>query len=142
MAYICQSCNDNSLIRRFHSKIKCHKCYMKEWRTKNKKHVEEYKKNYRLNNPWQRKGESQLRKKRIKRAFLYKHIEKNDIKQFYQKCPEGYVVDHIVPLLHSEVCGLHVLNNLQYLSETENNIKNNHWDGTEQNQGWKKCLEF
>ena len=47
------------------------------------------------------------------------------IRQFYAGCPKGYEVDHIVPLQGVNVSGLHVLNNLQYLTKSENSSTGN-----------------
>ncbi|MCK4826595.1 HNH endonuclease, partial [bacterium] len=44
---------------------------------------------------------------------------------FYINCPEGMVVDHIIPLQSEYVSGLHHPDNLQYLSLTENSAKQN-----------------
>jgi 5-methylcytosine-specific restriction endonuclease McrA len=46
--------------------------------------------------------------------------EKMLIRDFYNNCPEGYEVDHIVPISKG---GKHCLSNLQYLTPEENRKK-------------------
>lgn len=47
------------------------------------------------------------------------------IEAFYLQCPLGYEVDHVIPLRGEFVSGLHVIDNLQYLTCQENRTKSN-----------------
>ena len=77
---------------------------------------------------------SSLRKRRHKNATpsWLTYRQKQDIKALYlqaitltQITGERYVVDHIVPLINSEVCGLHVPWNLRVITQEENLKKSN-----------------
>ena len=59
----------------------------------------------------------------IERTPKWANLEK--INQIYKNCPEGYHVDHIIPLRGKLVNGLHVENNLQYLLAKDNIKKSN-----------------
>lgn len=50
------------------------------------------------------------------------------IKEYYNNCPEGDHVDHIAPLNGALVCGLHTIENLQYLSAYDNMAKGNKYE--------------
>lgn len=72
---------------------------------------------------------NKLRKLRIKQAVPKWLTDEQiqAIKIMYQNRPNGYHVDHIVPINGENVCGLHVPWNLQYLPAIENLRKNNKW---------------
>jgi len=50
------------------------------------------------------------------------------IEAFYDACPEGYTVDHIIPLRGKLVSGFHIHTNLQYLTRSDNSKKHNKFD--------------
>jgi hypothetical protein len=72
-----------------------------------------------------------LRKLRLIRAsskYSYNSDEEAKIIAFYKNRPEGHHVDHIIPLQHPLVCGLHTIANLQYLPAHENLSKSNKFE--------------
>ena len=66
-----------------------------------------------------------LRKRRRNELQTPKWADIEAIAEYYRNRPKGKHVDHIYPLNSDWVCGLHVIENLQYLSVFENLSKNN-----------------
>ena len=60
---------------------------------------------------------------KVQRTPKWETLEQ--VTMFYKNCPKDKVVDHIVPLNGVNVCGLHTIYNLQYLTNSENCSKNN-----------------
>lgn len=93
-----------------------------------------YRKKYREANPEWDKAKTSFRRRRFRSAtppWLTKE-QKTAMKQLYIEAQrltkltgERYVVDHIVPLINEEVCGLHVPWNLRVITQDENLVKSN-----------------
>lgn len=47
------------------------------------------------------------------------------IVEIYEACPDGWQVDHVIPIQGENVSGLHVPENLQYLTKEANSGKKN-----------------
>ena len=71
-----------------------------------------------------------LRKRRIAlRLATPAWVDLEEIKSVYEKAASaGLTVDHIVPVNHAVVCGLHVPWNLQIISRSENSRKGNKYE--------------
>lgn len=79
---------------------------------------------------WRNNNRGKLRSYYAKRRAMLinatpKWVDLKEIQKIYENCPLGYHVDHIIPLNHPLVCGLHVPWNLQYLPAVENIKKSN-----------------
>ena len=93
-----------------------------------------WKKKHKDSNPDYYKTLTSLRKRRHRNATpsWLTHNQKTEIRQLYQiaitmskTTGERYVVDHIIPLISHEVCGLHVPWNLRVITQDENLKKSN-----------------
>lgn len=84
----------------------------------------EYRHNWYKQNKLLKRFYTAKRRALIKKATpLWADIQA--IKNFYMACKEGYEVDHIIPIVSDYVCGLHVVDNFQYLTRQENIKKGN-----------------
>lgn len=115
----------------------CKECDGKEhkkYREENKEKIKEsslkaYKKK-KKEDPTYYKRKNALARKRLKERIpnWVNEEELWMIQCFYADCPEGYHVDHIIPLNGVIVSGLHILSNLQYLSAHDNAVKHNKFE--------------
>jgi predicted nucleic acid-binding Zn ribbon protein len=78
-----------------------------------------------------------VREERVKQATP-SCIKPRHFREIIKGRPEGQEIDHIIPLNHPNVCGLNVPWNMQYLSIDDNNLKSNQFDGTMENESWRK----
>jgi hypothetical protein len=95
-----------------------------KYRVLNKLKRAEYDKQYRLSNRHKRNAQV-AKRKATKLQATPKWANLVAIEEIYRTCPEGYHVDHIVPLQNPLVCGLHCEFNLQHLHASENLSKGN-----------------
>ncbi len=93
----------------YHKNKKKRAISRKKWAIKNKKIIALH---------------SRMRGKRVKQATP-KWVNKKELYKIYQNCLPGYHIDHIIPITHPLICGLHVPWNLQYLPAIENIKKSN-----------------
>lgn len=61
----------------------------------------------------------------IKKRAFPKWANLHEVALIYYNCPEGYHVDHIIPLQGKLITGFHIETNLQYLKAEDNMSKHN-----------------
>lgn len=96
----------------------------RSWRRINPERQRETLRKYRKNN---RAFLTHLQNLRHAKTFKAcpKWVDKTELRRIYENCPEGYEVDHIMPLSSPVLCGLHVPWNLWYLPNGVNQQKSN-----------------
>ena len=109
--------------------------YMREWRINNKEKLRVYFAEYRKSNvgkcnAWSK--QKKLRKSQRCPAWADMQV----IRDIYVKCAKiqeetgiPHHVDHVIPLSGKYISGLHVPENLQILTASENCSKSNKWPG-------------
>ena len=87
------------------------------------------KKQCRLKNPHLYRAIVNSRRRKVRLATP-KWVDRETIKQIYLAAQkQGLTVDHIIPINHPDVCGLHVPNNMQLITLKENTMKSNRFNG-------------
>jgi predicted Fe-S protein YdhL (DUF1289 family) len=89
-------------------------------------------------NPFKPRKLRSERKTRIRLATVKSKIDQIRVQEVYIQAQKltletgiEYCVDHIIPIAHPDVCGLHTFANLQIITSEENRKKGQHFDPTE-----------
>lgn len=114
--------------RKYRAKnLEKYRAYHRKHYAENREDLLAYRAEYIKKNPWfNRAAASRHRALILQRTA--KWADREAIKEVYKNCPDGMVVDHVIPLRGKFVSGLHVEKNLQYLLFKDNAIKGNKYD--------------
>lgn len=117
--YDCPQCNSKFVASHKLQKYCSNRCQAKAQRLANPETYKKAKKNYK-----------RVRNKRVK-CKIAKHYRTEIISIYDNRGTRE--IDHIIPLNHPDVCGLHVPWNLEPITKRRNWNKSNKWDGTMEN---------
>ena len=111
----------------------CNECHLKkvtQWNHDNPGRNNVATKKWRQNNPDKKNAlTAKRRATKLNATPAWYTTEKKRIKFLYTTAQlSGLQVDHIIPLQHELVCGLHTLDNLQLLTPEENKSKSNNFE--------------
>ena len=122
----CVQCTKDKALAAYHKDPVAWNERNKRWHKENRERSKAIYERYWASRPGLQNHYNSLRRAALdQRTPMWADIDK--ILAFYENCPKGMTVDHIVPLRGETVSGLHVHNNLQYLTGPENSTKGNKW---------------
>ena len=120
----CKVCDSEKFAKWRKVNHERHNSMVREWNRVNKDLCLARAQRWNKEHPEALRAASRMRKEHVRRATP-PWADMKAIIEFYKNTPEGYHVDHIIPLRGKLVSGLHVLENLQYLLAEDNIKKSN-----------------
>lgn len=143
---VCMTCANERQKVKYHDNPKAAKDRKQRWDELNPNYHKEHSIQYYHSNKreklkyskkWRQENRSAVRshvanRRAAKQNATVIWAEQDQIKQLYDDCVMlqevtgiEFQVDHIVPLVHKLVCGLHCIDNLQIITKSENQSKKN-----------------
>ena len=147
-------CKHGHVAERYTASRQCVECNAVRWRNEPIERRRQYWKNYyteevkvrrtekarqrRNLNPYKSRNYRAEYKKRLRQATIRCKQDKIKVKAMYLQAQQltidtgiEYSIDHIIPIAHPDVCGLHTYANLQIISKKQNQEKAQSFDPAE-----------
>jgi Na+-translocating ferredoxin:NAD+ oxidoreductase RnfC subunit len=152
--YTGKPCKHGHDSERYTKSRTCIECNRLKWQRRPKEKRQEYWQNYyteevknrkvenarkqREINPFKPRKLRSERKTRVRQATIRSKADQIRVQEMYLEAQKltletgiEHCVDHIIPIAHPDVCGLHTFANLQIITSEENRKKGQHFDPTE-----------